>query len=422
VARRGLLTAFSSLFVLLGALSLASTAAAAPISLVLSQGSAFAILGHSCGGIQEKVYATGFGSNGYPTGDALLSTRCGGSGRGGGYKTTTYTASASVVWTWLGETRSAAPLAGPAEENGSFSAVDSHGDHLYNVGSAAFLETGEPPLQPPAAPTEVSAAIGLYEAGETEYLRMTVTWAVAPETAGLISSSTVTATPVHSSAPVLSATTSGSWATAELGPIAPNTIYRVTVTNTDAEGTSEPSAAVELKSPNSDGEGEKEQKNTETCERNSGLITLSPGLTETPTVQNVTVRGALKGCDGPYGFESGSYVDHLRTSEPVACPVLASASIEPITTPVSLRVTWLGGEGGVSKGTLTLPLSEVPLSGLSGTLMGGPFASPTSIEAASVYERFAGAASCGVPQGKRGVVQRVRLGAFSTSEVEFGQG
>ena len=37
-----------------------AASAASPIRLYLGQGAAFSILGHSCGGIQEKVYATGF--------------------------------------------------------------------------------------------------------------------------------------------------------------------------------------------------------------------------------------------------------------------------------------------------------------------------------------------------------------------------
>ena len=62
------------LVALVGALILcgvgASTASAAPVSLVLPQSTAFAILGHSCGGIQEKAYVTGFDAvSGYPTGD-----------------------------------------------------------------------------------------------------------------------------------------------------------------------------------------------------------------------------------------------------------------------------------------------------------------------------------------------------------------
>ncbi len=396
-----------------------AASAASPIRLYLSQGAAFSILGHSCGGIQEKVYATGFGSGGYPTGDVYMSTTCGGSGRGGGGHSTTYAGWASTAWTWFGETRSFAALTGAAEENPSFSAEDSHHDHLYNVGSAAYLETGEPPLQPPAAPTGVTASVGLAESGETEYLRMTVGWTVAPETAGLLTSSTVTATPVPAGPPVLSATVSSYWSVAYLGPVQPNTVYRVTVTNTDAEGTSQPSIPIELKSPNSDGEAEKEKKNVETCAQNQGTIKLSPGLSETPHVQKITVTGELKGCEGPLGIESGTYVDHLKTTEEVTCSALASTSIEPGTTPVSLTVKWSPSEEGTSKGSLTLPLSEASLTGLDGTLDGGPFTTPASVTAASVAESFTGGSTCGQAVGKK-KAKPVKSGAFSTSEVELG--
>ena len=330
--------------------------AAPPTQLVLSQGAAFSLLGHSCGGIQERAYATGFGADGYPTGDVYMQTRCGGSGRGGGYKSTTYSGWASVVWTWFGQTRSFAQLQGAAEENPSFSATDAHGDHLYNTGSSAYLETGEPPLQPPAPPSGASASVGLFEVGETEYLRMTVSWTADGETAGLIESSTVTATPVNSTAPVLTATASGTWSTAYLSPVQPNTTYRVTVTNSDSEGTSQPSIPLELKSPNQDGEGEREHKTVQSCESSQGTIKLSPGLSETPHVQSITVKGALRECAGPLGFESATFSDRLSTTEEVTCSILASASAEPTTAPVSLSVKWSPNEQGSSKGSLLMPL------------------------------------------------------------------
>lgn len=399
---------------------MASEAQAAPATqLVLSQAAAFSLLGHSCGGIQERVYATGFGANGYPTGDVYMQTRCGGSGRGGGYKSTTYSGWASVVWTWLGETRSSTQLQGAAEEDTAFSATDAYGDRVYNAGSAAYLEVGEPPLQPPAAPAGVSAGVGPFEAGETEYLRMTVSWTAAGETAGLITSSTVTATPVNSSAPVLTATASGSWSTAYLSPVQPNTTYRVSVTNTDSEGTSPPSAPLELTSPNQDGEGEREQKSVQTCESSHGTIRLSPGLSETPQVQSITVKGEFSECDGPLGFESAKFVDRLTTTDEVTCSALASASAEPTTQQVSLSVKWLPHEVGSSTGSLSLPVSEVAASGLTGTLEHGPFSAPAAVHTAWVAESFAGAAGCGQASGKK-AAKPVKAGAFSTGEVEFG--
>jgi hypothetical protein len=77
----------------------ATGAAAAPISLLLPQATAFSFLGHSCGGIQEQAFATGFDpATGYPAGDVYLQTRCGGSGRGGGYHVTTYSKWVAANW------------------------------------------------------------------------------------------------------------------------------------------------------------------------------------------------------------------------------------------------------------------------------------------------------------------------------------
>jgi hypothetical protein len=240
---------------MVGVLGVAPAAGAATTTqLFLSQGSAFSVLGHSCGGIQEHAYATGFGADGYPTGEVYMQTRCGGSGRGGGYKVTTYSAWATVAWDWYGGTRSFARLEGPAEVSSTFSAEDAYGDRVYNTAAAAYLETTSPPVVPPAAPSGVTATQSNIEVAEKLELRFQVSWTPAPATAGLISSSTVTATPVGSSAPVLTTTVSGGATTAIVGPLAPLTTYRITVTDTDAEGTSAASAPIEATSPNSDGE------------------------------------------------------------------------------------------------------------------------------------------------------------------------
>ena len=417
-ARRTALGAFAA--VLIG-LVLANTAGAATATqLYLSQSAAFSLLGHSCGGIQEQVYATGFGSDGYPTGDVYMQTRCGGSGRGGGYKYTTYSAWASVVWNWFGETRSFARLEGAAKGSTTFTAEDAHGDRVYNSGTSAFLETGEPPLQPPAPPSEVSAGVSIYEAGETEYLRMTVGWTLAAETAGLITSSTITATPIKPGPPVLSTTVEGTWASAYLGPVSPNTTYRVTVTNTDAEGTSQ-AGVTEATSPNQDGEGGEGGGTpvTETCEQNSGTIKLSPGLSETPHVQSITVKGAFKGCDGPEEFAEGKYVAHLKTTEDVTCSTLSSISSEPTTTAVSLVVKWAPKGLGSSQGALGMGITEVPGIPLEGTLEGGTLKEPLSIASGTVSESFAGGPSCGVAAGKKSA-KAVKSGVFSGSAVGLG--
>ena len=255
MVRKVISTTFASALMSAGCLCLAPAAGAASTRLSLSQSAAFAIVGHSCGGIQEQVYATGFGPTGYPAGDVYLQTRCGGSGRGGGYHSTTYSAWASVTWDWFGDTRAYGRLQGTAEGiSTTFAATDAYGDRIYNVGTAAYLQTTMPPVVPPAAPTGVAAAVSAAESGEQVLLRFQVAWVPASETAGLITSSTVTATPVGSSAPVLKATVSGAATSALVGPLQPATTYQITVTSTDAEGTSQASVPIQATSPGRDEE------------------------------------------------------------------------------------------------------------------------------------------------------------------------
>ena len=107
---------------------------ASATSLLVPQSTAFSVLGHSCGGIQEQALATGFdATSGYPIGDVYLQTRCGGSGRGGGYHTTTYSAWVGVTWDYTGAVVSSEVLAGaPTNVDPTFSAVDSFGNEIYN--------------------------------------------------------------------------------------------------------------------------------------------------------------------------------------------------------------------------------------------------------------------------------------------------
>jgi len=420
MARKLILSISATAVICLCAAPVAS--ASSPIRLVLSQGAAFSVLGHSCGGIQEEVAVTGFAPNGYPAGIAYLKTRCGGSGRGGGYKTTTYTGTATVVWDWFGETRSFASGAG--EGSPVAEATDGHGDRIYASAGAAYLETGEPPLAPPAAPSNLVATPGWVEVGETEHQQLTVTWSSDPETAGLITSSTVTATPIHGGA-TLTAQSSGGWNQVALGPVVGNTVYRVTVTSTDLEGTSLP-ASVEVNSGGEPGEGgeEKEEPNEgggapETCESATGSIKLSPGLSETPHVQSITVKGSLSGCAGSLAATAAKFTAHLTSTEEVTCATLAGVFAEPNTSSVSLAVKWSPGGAGNSTGSLVLPLSEAASEGFGGALEGGPLQAPAPFAAANIAESFTGGPSCGVPAAN-GKAKAVKSGTFATSAVDIG--
>jgi hypothetical protein len=231
----------SSLVVSLSVLLLAPGAAppagaATTTQLILPQSQAAKVLGSDCNGISEHAYATGFATNGYPTGATHLETTC--IGRYG--HRFTYTAWASDTWTWYGETRSYGKLAEePVGLSTSFSAEDSHGDRVYNTSTAAYLETTAPPIVPPEPPMNVTAyAYRTGEEGESGPQDFSISWTLAPETAGLITSSTVTAKPVGSSAPTLTATVSGAATGVVLGTLEPVTTYLITVTDTDAEGTS----------------------------------------------------------------------------------------------------------------------------------------------------------------------------------------
>jgi hypothetical protein len=104
----------------------------------------------------------------------------------------------------------------------------------------------------------------------------------------------------------------------------------------------------------------------------SGSIKLSPGLTETPTVQNIQVKGTLSACTGEETtVKGGKYNAHLKTTEAVTCSALSGAGAAE--TPESgIILKWTPHGGGNSLGSFSMPLTEL-LSTLSGTITSGPF-------------------------------------------------
>ena len=202
-----------------------------PFSLVLPQNDAFAILGASCGGIQEQVYATGFDPvTGYPTGTVLLKTSCGGSGRGGGYHTTTYTAEASVSWDFAGNVVSYSSFSN-AVVNAALTATDAAGDILYNTSGLAYLIV---PFA--AAPVILTAG----QSGD----QFLVTWQPDGINPVAVTSSTLTATPINSTNPVLVATVAGPARSGAIPLLQPQTTYQITVVNNALSGPSPASLPV----------------------------------------------------------------------------------------------------------------------------------------------------------------------------------
>jgi len=209
---------------------------APPLSLVLPQSTAFAILGHSCGGIQEKAFATAFDpASGYPTGDVYIETRCGGSGRGGGYQVTTYSAWVSVTWDFAGNVVSSTTLTTVPTVSSTFTATDAYRDQIYNSGTAAHLV-----IFAPDAPIGVTA---IHSGDQFDVSWTPALYGVNP---AAITSSTLTATPVDSTAPILTTIVNGSVENGVLGPLEPETTYEITVVSATIGGSGPASNPITL--------------------------------------------------------------------------------------------------------------------------------------------------------------------------------
>lgn len=121
--------------------SVGAAGAATPTPLNLPQGLAFAVLGHSCGGIGEQSFATGFDpTSGYPVGDVYLSTTCSTGGRGS--HPATFTAWVGVTWDFTAAVVSYGALSTGPSVDPTFSAFDANGNEIYNVSNNAYLLLG----------------------------------------------------------------------------------------------------------------------------------------------------------------------------------------------------------------------------------------------------------------------------------------
>ncbi len=107
---------------------------ASATTLLLPSADAFSFLGRSCGGIQEQSFASGFDQNGDVLGEVYLQTHCGGSGRGGGYTTHTYSAWVGLTWDVNGNVITDAAISAPSPDPGIAGAYHSGG----LVGGANF--------------------------------------------------------------------------------------------------------------------------------------------------------------------------------------------------------------------------------------------------------------------------------------------
>ncbi len=332
---------------------------AATTSLLLPASTAFSVLGHSCGGIQEQALATGFdATSGYPTGDVYLQTRCGGSGKGGGYHTTTYSRWVGVTWDYTGAVVSSNVLASaPTNVDPTFSAVDSFGNEVYNVLNAvnvlpanctvgnttycsyrAYLSLA-PTFVPPPRVTSMSVTSGPAVGGTS----VTVTGT------GFTGATAAT----FGGTPAASFTVNGDTSITAVSPAASAGTVDVRVTT--AGGTSSPSLSDQfmfIAGPTVSG-----------VSPNSG--TVNGGTTVTITGANFTNATSVNFGDTPVGF---------TVNDDSSITVVSPVAEAPDT--VDITVTTVGGTSSVSSSDqfTFIAIAAPTVSGVSpnsGTVNGG---------------------------------------------------
>jgi hypothetical protein len=110
------------------------------VSLAVPQASAFAVLGHDRGSINQYDFITRFDpssgyTKGYPDGDAYLWTTC----SCGKACSTTYKAWVSTVWDFTGALVTDTELSTAPTVNPTLSLSDSHGNQISNQTNRAYL-------------------------------------------------------------------------------------------------------------------------------------------------------------------------------------------------------------------------------------------------------------------------------------------
>jgi hypothetical protein len=148
----------------------------------------------------------------------------------------------------------------------------------------------------------------------------------------------------------------------------------------------------------------------------SGSIQLSPGLSENPQVQNISItkhKGAkLSACSGAETpVTGGNATVHMKTANAVTCAALKSAGA-PVTETNAIFKWQPSGEGN-SMGTFSMPLTEAPVS-LGGTIAMGAFPFSEDTISGTATQKYAGGSSCGVSSGHK-KPKKVNKGTFTGS-------
>jgi alpha-tubulin suppressor-like RCC1 family protein len=147
------------------------------------------------------------------------------------------------------------------------------------------------------------------------------------------------------------------------------------------------------------------------CTTNTGTVKLSPGLTGTPAVQTMKIKGTLTGCTGE-PFTEANYKATLKTAGPVSCSVLKAAGE---TATGTAKYKWTP-KAKASTGTLSMLLTETPAVAFSGEVTIGSY-SPLTLSGKAT-ESYTGGPTCGEKVGKT-AARAVKKGTFSGSGVSF---
>jgi hypothetical protein len=152
---------------------------------------------------------------------------------------------------------------------------------------------------------------------------------------------------------------------------------------------------------------------TTTCTA-EGSVKLSPGLSATPAVQNIQIKGTLKGCTGEESAEvtGGSFQIHAKTAEAVSCSALTGGAA---TTGEALKLKWKPkpAAGSQSQGTASISLIE-GAGALSGSITSGPF--DEGLVGGSLTQAYTGGPTCGQEsehKGKKKPGKKVDKGTVS---------
>ena len=158
------------------------------------------------------------------------------------------------------------------------------------------------------------------------------------------------------------------------------------------------------------------------CITNSASVKLTPGLTNTPAVQRMKIKGTLQGCEGE-PFTAATYKGTLQTAGPVTCAALTEPSEPAIGT---VKFKWTPAtKPATSVGTMSVPFAAASTIQLvsneitfgrafefSGEVQTGAH-SPLAFTGTALT-RYFGGSRCGVPKSKA-----VKAGEVSNSEVGF---